>query len=344
MTKVVLRGDKQILELQLDDSYSYIDLVDKVDLFPADYGENEYFQENVCIMETHEGTAIGFILKCVVDKMKEIAGAEFDFVFVPSSRSKNRSYKFRSEDFQARNDQLHALATKLRSQTAFECLLGWRDEFYTVYCEQRKPYVLVERALSGLLGIVTYGIHVNGFVRDPETGEIKIWVPRRSATKSTWPSMLDNVIAGGLGYPYGIYETMIKESQEEANLSKDLVESHIKSVGAVSYFYFQNETPNGVQKFDTISSLITGEVEYLFDLELPLGVTPRPNDDEVESFKLLSLQETIDALRSGQFKPNCALVMLDFLIRQGYIHSENEPNYLEIISRIHRRLPFPTRN
>ncbi|CEP65039.1 uncharacterized protein LALA0_S18e00342g [Lachancea lanzarotensis] len=342
MTKVVLRDQKQVLERQLNDAYSYVELVDKVDLLPADYGENEHFQKNVFTMETHTGTPIGYVLENVADKMKEIAGVEFNKVFEHNEQS--RSLRFRSVDFQVRNDDLNALGTKLRSRAAFECLLGWRDEHYAVYCEKRSPYVLVERALSGLLGIVTYGIHVNGFVRDSKTGEIKIWVPRRSPTKSTWPSMLDNVIAGGLGYPYGVFETVIKEGEEEANLPKELIQSHIKPVGAVSYFYFQSEATDGQEKFDTLSSLITGEVEYLFDLELPPGVTPSPNDDEVESFSLLSLQETIDALRSGHFKPNCALIMLEFLIRHGYINPENEHNYLEIISRIHRRLPFPTRN
>ncbi|SCU91692.1 LAME_0E13476g1_1 [Lachancea meyersii CBS 8951] len=342
MTKVVVRGGKEVLERQSDDDFSYISIVNEVDIFPDDYGQNEHFQKKVLTLKSHNNVGIGFVLRVVAEKMKETASAEFDLVF--EICDENRSIKFRSEDFKIRNDALHVLATKLRSQVAFECLSGWRDEFYAVYCKDRKPYVLVERALSGLLGIVTYGVHVNGFVRNPTTGEIKIWVPRRSATKATWPSLLDNTIAGGLGYPYGIYETVVKESQEEASLPKNLIEPHIRSVGAVSYFYFQGNALNGEKRFDSLDSLITGEIEYLYDLELPPDVTPRPNDDEVESFKLMSLQETIDALKSKEFKPNCALVMLEFLIRHGYVNSENEPNYMEIISRVHRRLPFPTRN
>ena len=56
---------------------------------------------------------------------------------------------------------------------------------------------------------------------------------------------------------------------------------------------------------------------------------------------------------AGDFKPNCALgtsshsssellslnvlllVLLDFLVRHGKVNEENEPNLLEILSRMH---------
>ncbi|SCU78884.1 LADA_0A08328g1_1 [Lachancea dasiensis] len=340
MTKVVLEGGKEILIRDIQDDFSFLELIDRVDTFPLDYSHNIHFQQNVYSVKAHHGEDVGFVLKSVVQKMLQLADVEFNAVF-DIQRGDRQSICFKSHTFETRNDNLNALATKLRAQNAFECLLGWRNEFYSVYCN-RKPYVLVERAFSGLLGIITYGVHVNGYTRDPVSGIVKIWVPRRSATKATWPSMLDNIVAGGLGYPHGVYETVVKESLEEANLPQEFIESRIRPVGAVSYFYFQGNIEE--DKFQTEESLITGEVEYLYDLELPPEVIPHPNDDEVESFKLMTLQETIDALKSFEFKPNCALVMLEFLIRHGYIHSENEPNLLEIMNRIHRSLPFPVRS
>jgi len=44
----------------------------------------------------------------------------------------------------------------------------------------------------------------------------------------------------------------------------------------------------------------------------------------------------------GAFKPNCALVVLEFLVRHGILTAENEPDYVEIVARLHRRLEFPT--
>ncbi|SCU80622.1 LANO_0B00716g1_1 [Lachancea nothofagi CBS 11611] len=339
MTKVILEGGKQVLIREAESGFSYLSLVDQVDVLPHDYIQNPHFKQNVYVMQSHDNIGVGYVLKSVAERMINLAGEELDDVFEVSAE--DRSMRFKSPDFRVRNDGLNALAMKLRDQMAFECLLGWRNEFYAVYAN-KMPYVLVERAMSGLLGIVTYGVHVNGFVRNSETGETSFWIPRRSATKTTWPYMLDNIVAGGLGYPHGIYETVVKESLEEANLPKDVIESHITPVGAVSYFYYQTGADD--DKFQTEASLITGEVEYLYDLELPPGLNPSPNDDEVDSFQLLSLQETINALKNKEFKPNCALIMLEFFIRHGYINSENEPNYLDIITRIHRKLPFPTRN
>ena len=84
------------------------------------------------------------------------------------------------------------------------------------------------------------------------------------------------------------------------------------------------------------------EVQYVYDIELPEDVVPKPGDDEVEEFYLWSVDEVQAAMAKGEFKPNCALVVLDFLIRHGVLTPANEKDYIEIVSRLHRRLEFPT--
>ena len=49
-----------------------------------------------------------------------------------------------------------------------------------------------------LLGGRGYGVAVNGFSRDPETGETHLWVATRAADKATWPGMLDTLAAGAM--------------------------------------------------------------------------------------------------------------------------------------------------
>jgi isopentenyldiphosphate isomerase len=83
-------------------------------------------------------------------------------------------------------------------------------------------------------------------------------------------------------------------------------------------------------------------VEYVFDLKLDSQTIPTPGDNEVEEFKLLSIPEVQEALARGEFKPNCANIMIDFFIRHGYLTPENEPDFLEIVARLHRRLEYPT--
>ena len=50
------------------------------------------------------------------------------------------------------------------------------------------------------------------------------------------------------------------------------------------------------------------------------------------------VKQVVEALHNGEFKPNCGLILVDFLVRHGFVTPENEPNYVEISWRMHRRL------
>lgn len=343
MVKVVacpVSGEKLIRTEQDEvDGFSFLDIVDRVDNLPLDYYNNKRFQKEVFYLLTHSNTKIGFVLRFVVEELRAICGSLFDETFEIDKSV--QGLRFKEVSFDQRNEQLAKIAREMYLHSKLEGIKGWRDEKYAIY-DVKGVYVLLERAMAGLMGIITYGVHINGYVVDEATKTIKFWIPRRSATKPTWASMLDNIIAGGLGYPCTIYETVLKEAKEEANLDSAVIEANSKAAGVVSYLCFLNNLEEA--SFASESDFIVGEVEYIYDLKLPPTVTPIPNDGEVDSFNLLSLQQTVDALTNGEFKPNCALVMVDFLVRHGFITPENEPNYLKLVSRMHRALPFPTLN
>ena len=86
---------------------------------------------------------------------------------------------------------------------------------------------------------------------------------------------------------------------------------------------------------------IQPECQYVYDLEIPRGVIPKPNDSEVQEFYLLTVEEVQEHMANGEFKPNCALLVLDFFIRHGILTAENESNFEEIQRRLHRNLDFP---
>jgi len=54
--------------------------------------------------------------------------------------------------------------------------------------------------------------------------------------------------------------------------------------------------------------------------------------------QLRPLPEVIEALHNGEFKPNCGLILIDFLVRHNLVTPEEDPNYFEIIKRAHRDL------
>jgi len=174
---------------------------------------------------------------------------------------------------------------------------------------------------------------MTAFVRDGQS--MRIWAPKRAETKQTYPGMKDNTVAGGLSTGEQPFNCLIREAQEEASLPEDVVRT-AKAVGTLTYFHVRDARAGGE------TGLCQPEVQYLYDLELPSDIVPRPGDNEAVDFQLLTVEETREAMAKGEFKPNCALVLLEFFIRHGITTAENEPDYIEIVSRLHRRLEFPT--
>lgn len=224
-----------------------------------------------------------------------------------------------------------------KKDNIFEVLNGWRNELYPVNKSRSasSEIISIERSGSPLFGVVTYGIHMTAYVKQQD-GSIKIWVPRRAKSKQTYGGMLDNTVAGGLSTGESPFECLVREAAEEASFPENLIRSHAKACGTVSYFYVRDERAGGE------TGLLQPEVEYVYDMEIGPNVLPKPADGEVEGFYLWTVKEVQKALSEGQFKPNCAVVLLDFFVRHGILNGENEEHLTEIIARIHRKLPFPT--
>lgn len=47
---------------------------------------------------------------------------------------------------------------------------------------------------TGLFGVKRYGVHLNGYTVS-DSGEVSMWLARRSATKQTYPGLLDNLVS-----------------------------------------------------------------------------------------------------------------------------------------------------
>lgn len=228
-------------------------------------------------------------------------------------------------------------ASAMQESGKWEVLKGWRDELYPIYgygnrMGGRTLLASVERAASALFGIVTFGCHMSAYVRDGD--KTKLWVPRRAKTKSTYPGMLDNTVAGGIATGELPSECVVREAAEEASLPEDIVRKHIRAVGTVTYLHIRDERAGGE------TGLLQPECQFVYDLDLTDAgdVELKPSDDEVEGFELMEIEKIKEAMGRGEFKPNCAVVLLDFFVRHGILTAENEKNYMAICSRLHRDL------
>ncbi|KAI0482140.1 NUDIX domain-containing protein [Xylariaceae sp. FL0804] len=285
-----------------------------------------------------------------VDERRREVRAFFSSASYSSSSSFSQEQKQEQEKEQEKEKvtaAVDAAMRRWRAEGTFAVLRGWRDERWPVYGsgggdgddDDGRMLFSVERAATGVLGVMRYGVHMTGYVRDASAPHgLRIWVPRRAADKSTYPGMLDNTVAGGLVAGEDPFEAMVREADEEASLPADLMRRRCRYRGMVTYISVTDARAGGE------SGLVYPEAQWVYDAELPAPatITPRPRDGEVAAFYLWSVDEVRAALARGEFKPNTALVMLDFFVRHGILTREDEPDdYDEIVARMHRKLPFP---
>lgn len=223
-------------------------------------------------------------------------------------------------DFKARSDALQEIGEWLAEQGVTGSLMG---EPYPVAPAGRETALcVIDRAAGAYFGIRTFGQHLNAYVRREEG--LYMWIGRRARDRLVFPGHLDNMVAGGLPYGISLQDNLLKECAEEAQLPPELARNAVP-VGAVTY--------NRVAKRG-----YRPDVLYCYDLELPEHFVPQNIDGEVESFSLLKVQEVARLVReTGEFKLNCNLVVIDFLLRHGFIDPEEE-DYLALVSGLRQPL------
>eukprot|EP00240_Pyramimonas_obovata_P015393 CAMPEP_0118927806 /NCGR_PEP_ID=MMETSP1169-20130426/5205_1 /TAXON_ID=36882 /ORGANISM="Pyramimonas obovata, Strain CCMP722" /LENGTH=301 /DNA_ID=CAMNT_0006869653 /DNA_START=192 /DNA_END=1097 /DNA_ORIENTATION=- len=258
-----------------------------------------------------EGQAVGYILPSFAERL-----CQFPEVFCRGTHE-GEEVVLTSQELRTTEARTTAVGKVLQRMREEGIIQGWRDELYPVMTSfGDEPALLVERAAASRFGVTAYGVHVNGYVEMPD-GSQEMWIARRSRSKPTWPGLLDHMVAGGQPHGLSPAENVLKECQEEAGVPLALA-SQAAPTGVVSYKYSDEE---GLRR----------DVLFCYDLKLPEDFVPVPQDGEVEEFMRLPIAEVADTIcNSKAFKPNCNLVIIDFLVRHGYITPEH-PKYLQVL-------------
>lgn len=199
----------------------------------------------------------------------------------------------------------------------------WRNETFDVAARWGEPPIFrLDRGAVPFFGVRAYGVHLNGYRSDG--GRTLLWVGRRAPDKHVAPNKLDNLVAGGIGNGHGVFDTLIKECDEEAGLPEALAASAVPA-GAVTYRMENNEG-------------IRDDVLFVFDFDVPGDFVPKNSDGEIAHFDLMPADAVIERIRAtDDFKFNVNLVVLDFAIRHGLI-GPDDPEYLDVASGLHRPL------
>lgn len=244
---------------------------------------------------TIDGARLGWVRH---DRVRRLAGFPDVFVVGVDAVSLHPALV----DFEARSRAVDAVVRALEAEGA---ITGRRDEFYPVTnAFGVSPLLRIERCAVPHFGLRAFGVHMTGYVRRPDG--LWIWVPRRSATKSTYPGQLDNTVAGGQPHGIGLLDNLVKECREEAGIAEALARQ-ARFVGTIGYCL---EAPDGLKP----------DVQYCYDLELPPTFVPQPVDGEMESFDLWPAARAVATVRDTRaFKFNCNLVLIDFFLRHGLL-------------------------
>lgn len=215
-------------------------------------------------------------------------------------------------DFEARTRAMAKLISSLMERGEVN---EWRGELYPVGRSfDAAPLLQIERAAVPYFGVRAYGVHVNGYTRSGD--DLLMWIARRARDKPTYPGMLDNMVAGGQPIDITLQDNVIKEAAEEAAIPAGLAAAAVP-VGAVTYCY---ENEHGLKP----------DCMFCYDLELPADFEPSCADGEVEAFELRPIEEVAELVRdTSEFKFNCNLVILDFLLRHGIIRADH-PDHAKI--------------
>jgi 8-oxo-dGTP pyrophosphatase MutT (NUDIX family) len=219
-------------------------------------------------------------------------------------------------------DELSKIIDDVTEQLVSDGIVSkWRYEHFTVAPRWgARPHFKLDRGAVPFFGVKAYGVHLNGYRRDD--GALKLWIGRRSPKKAVAPGKLDNIVAGGIGYPHGLFETLIKECEEEASIPEAIAKRSVP-VGAVSY---RMAVKHGLRD----------DVLFCYDLDCPQDFTPQIGDDELVGFDLHDAREAIALAGAGDaFKFNVNLVLIDFGLRHGLIPPD-DPDYLALTTGIHR--------
>ena len=207
-----------------------------------------------------------------------------------------------------------ALASVIGALAADGRIPGWRNETYAIRnAFDAPPLAYIERAASRFFGTMTYAVHLNGVVEYADRGASaggapQLWIARRSETKATDPGMLDNVVAGGIGWGFGIAETIVKECWEEAGIPAEIAERAVAGRTA----HVLQSLPEGTQ----------AEQIFIYDLALPADFAPRNQDGEVGEHRLARIDEVARWIEEGALTVDASLATLDCLLRRRWIDEE----------------------
>ncbi|KAJ4326496.1 hypothetical protein N0V84_003126 [Fusarium piperis] len=236
-----------------------------------------------------------------------------------------------------------------------------RREFQPLHvADTTRQDLTIPLPIRGLFGVVTVGVHLNVYTVKQVDGRESIdciWVSHRAkGANVSYPGMLDQVVAGGMDPTDRVSGalspcvTLKREAREEAGLYIDLNTREVfmdEEDGATGLVGSVEQAP-AITFYDCKDSnagpMNEGHLEpgvrFVYDLKVDAGFQPHAEERGIERFEALTVGEVKQSLHMRKWKPNCGLVMVDFLVRKGLVSEADDDRLGDIVTGLRRPLPF----
>jgi 8-oxo-dGTP pyrophosphatase MutT (NUDIX family) len=146
-------------------------------------------------------------------------------------------------------------------------------------------------------------IQVNVFsFQDKRLG---VWIAQRSACRPVDPGKLDALVGGGIADNETPLETLVRECEEEAGISRSLARRAVP-VGVIDAM---------APARDAGEPVLHRERLMLYDLKVPLDFIPKPHDGEIADVQCLAAATLQELLGTGQWTHAGAWATHDLLRR-----------------------------
>jgi hypothetical protein len=104
----------------------------------------------------------------------------------------------------------------------------WRAErlifCLTLFCSLDNHVLDFHRKQVYEMRLPHYGVSMLAYTQSQDEG-IKLWIAKRSSTKMSFPGLWDITVSGGIPAGLSVQEGLEKEAEEEAGMSKELLQN-----------------------------------------------------------------------------------------------------------------------
>jgi 8-oxo-dGTP pyrophosphatase MutT (NUDIX family) len=237
------------------------------------------------------------------------------------------------DDVEDRSRRVNQTLEKAYQAGKFQRWKKWIQENFAVDSSSGERILNMNLLGTDVLGAVVSGVTLIAWTRTDKGRQY--WLQKRSQAKVHHPGKLDTTASGGIQLNEQPIDAMIREAREEASIPEDFAKTNLISCGTISYHLAINHdgSPGSCP-----------HVQYTYEIELPPDMAPRPCDNEVDYFVKMNELEIRKALFGDEFKMIVAAIWLGHFCRHGILKPEDDVNYNEICSRLHRQhdlfIPF----